>query len=849
MDLLQISFAGGVLILVTIVLRALTLHRLPKGTFLALWLLAAARLLLPFSIPSPASVYTLAERMPLQAEAPAPAPSLSAAPLAPGTAPTAPVPAPLPASQGGTAADVWGWVWLAGLLVCGTGFLLSYLRCRRTFRAALPVEDEGLQAWLDERPLRRRVALRQSDRTDTPLTYGLVHPVILLPKSWAEETGLPFVLEHELTHIRRLDALWKPVLAFTACVHWFNPLAWCMLVLANRDMELRCDETVVRRFGVGSRSEYALALISLEEKKSGLGPFASAFGRNAIEERITAIMKIRKRSLAAILAAAVVVCCVGVGFATSAKAEEEPDLREYLTVIPGGTGGRYTEEESRQLFSLWFQGYEDMTVADYREKMRAERGGGALMELIERYSLDEAAYQLPAGREADALAAFNDYFFHVYEPLTADAWQTWDFDGFGSDGSEYCFRLTVLDGEKLTVGEYEAVRREAETILRKPIEDFADAAAVNRLSTPALQVELGYYTQPFLDDPDALLHAQFSDAAASQWDRLLSPYVPFGLTYRFDDPDHDGNGLTMWFEGKEVRGIMDEQEGVWITEHTGSGYPDGAVELYTVYTDGVLSGLRTATAEEQAAWDQSREQTSAQAALERQSHYPEGDGTRSIIPLGVAIVSVEGRPYPQATLEDYDALLTLRTEGYETMSLEAFNRRLLDWANENTGAWERICCDVGCSDFPRELTTDARTFASVTCCFSGTENGEKVRALYTGRPESDCGFSAILPQRLAQDEKGRTTAWCDLYYVLSYRVTDPSAATVAERDACVSGMMAAIEGFWQNTDFDTLLGMTKADVAAQLDLLATENSTGHVRINPVRAESLHFEAADERGID
>ena len=78
---------------------------------------------------------------------------------------------------------------------------------------------------------------------------------------------MAYVLEHELVHIRRLDALWKPLLALTACVHWFNPLAWAMYVLANRDMELRCDEAVIRRFGADSRSAYALALLSMEENR------------------------------------------------------------------------------------------------------------------------------------------------------------------------------------------------------------------------------------------------------------------------------------------------------------------------------------------------------------------------------------------------------------------------------------------------------------------------------------------------------------------------------------------------------------------------------------------------------
>ena len=84
-------------------------------------------------------------------------------------------------------------------------------------------------------------------------------------------TALRYVLEHEFVHIRRFDALWKLLLLAAACAHWFNPLVWVMYVLANRDLELSCDETVVRRFG-GARASYARVLIGMEAEKSGFAP-------------------------------------------------------------------------------------------------------------------------------------------------------------------------------------------------------------------------------------------------------------------------------------------------------------------------------------------------------------------------------------------------------------------------------------------------------------------------------------------------------------------------------------------------------------------------------------------------
>ena len=832
------SFSGGVLILAVIVLRSLALNRLPKGTFLALWAVAALRLMVPFSISSPVSVYTLAARMTVAESTMAPFPEASR-----------PAPALAPASSGALSAarnvpdlpDVsvntgfWGWSWLAGAGLCAGAFLFSYLRCWREFRTALPAEEPFPLDWLAVQRLRRRVSLRWSDKVDAPLTYGLLRPVILLPKAGTE---VPlYALEHEMVHIRRLDALWKPLLALTACVHWFNPLVWCMFVLANRDMELRCDEVVVRRLGLDKRNDYALTLISMEEGRSGLEPFASAFSKNAIEERIRAIMKIKKRSLAAILAAVVLVCCMGVGFATSAKEK---------TPCPKAPDGTFTKAELDRLASLWFEGYEDMTVAKYQQKMWAQRDTPEDIALIERYGQSNAVdgyYDNP--EEVTPSRAFHDYFHYVYEPLTSEWWQERYFSGLEAardNGGrvvfiEYTYCLQIRDPNRLTVGEYQqvfaGVKAGVKALLwTEPAGDDFEALS-QRLSTDHLTVvvEAGLPVRTDTDDAsdtDAAFYAQTSAEIAGQWDALLSPYAPFGLTWEFNDPDHDGNGLTMWFDGREVCGIMDPQEGTWITEHAGNGFSDGAVELYTVYTAGKLSGLRLATAKEQAEFDESRK--------------------KSTIFLGVATLRdpEEQREFPQATREDYDAFLTLRTEGYAGQTLKVFNQRLLDWANENNDAWDRINCDVIWNDCGVDLTPEEWTFVSRTCLCSGTENGQMIRALYTGGPEEDPGWARNLPEKFEED--GIRTAWCNLYYDISYHITDRTAVTVSERDACVSGMQTAIERFWQETELDALLDMTEEDIVAQFNIWARANSTDGVRFAPITGDNIHFESADERRV-
>lgn len=133
--------------------------------------------------------------------------------------------------------------------------------------------------WLRQHPLRRKIAIRQSDRISSPLSFGVLRPVILLPKKtdWTDEEALRYVLEHEFVHIRRFDSVGKLLLIAAACVHWFNPLVWAMYVLANRDLELSCDETVLRRFGGDVRGAYARVLIRMEERRRGVQPPVQLF--------------------------------------------------------------------------------------------------------------------------------------------------------------------------------------------------------------------------------------------------------------------------------------------------------------------------------------------------------------------------------------------------------------------------------------------------------------------------------------------------------------------------------------------------------------------------------------------
>ena len=321
MSLIQMSFSGAVMILAVIAVRTLALNRLPKKIFVLLWAVVLMRLLIPFSIPSVLSAYSFVERNETIQE-----------PLA-----NTPVNYMLPRTTEGqinmntvttqsSQSNESGFpirqvVWIAGMILCAAFFIVSYLRCYFEFRTSLPVRNEFAAKWLEEHPLRRSVQIRQSDRISAPLTYGIFKPVILMPKKtdWENRQQLQYVLLHEYMHIRHFDMVWKLIAAAALCVHWFNPAVWAMYILFNRDIELYCDESVVRQFGDDSKVSYAKALITMEEKRRGLPSLSNNFSKNAIEKRIIAIMKTRKKTAWAIIGGAVILVAVIVLFATSAE--------------------------------------------------------------------------------------------------------------------------------------------------------------------------------------------------------------------------------------------------------------------------------------------------------------------------------------------------------------------------------------------------------------------------------------------------------------------------------------------------------------------------------------------------
>ena len=237
MNIIQMSISAAILILAIVVIRALVIHKLPKKTFLVLWSVVLIRLMVPFSIPAVFGTNAIVDRMAelftgkpnTQIVSSNRSNQIADNSLLPNTnsdvlsgTNTADTLVPTATPKDEPQMSPVLAIWIIGMMVCALFFVATHLRCRREYKAALPVENGFVEEWLLRNKTSRLVQIKQSDRITVPMTYGISKPIILFPKTtdWRDEAQIRYVLTHELTHIKRLDILTKWLLAAALCAHW-----------------------------------------------------------------------------------------------------------------------------------------------------------------------------------------------------------------------------------------------------------------------------------------------------------------------------------------------------------------------------------------------------------------------------------------------------------------------------------------------------------------------------------------------------------------------------------------------------------------------------------------------------
>ena len=281
-------FSGSAMILLVLALRLFLKKHLPRGIFPTLWCAAAVRLLLPITIPTHLSVWNL-----LHTPATAQANGVISDVLTP-------FPSLATNSITESAADAAGirpmlLVWLVCAILLAAYFVIGYACMVRRFRGTRLAPQPSIDALLDRFRFSRDPRICMSNSHRAPLTFGVFRPTVLLPEDLpVGDAQFQLILAHELAHIRRKDCLRKLLLTVCLCLYWWNPLVWLMVWLANRDMELACDEAVLRALGPDCRKAYALTLLDMAQRNPKSAPLCSGFAKSSAEERIRAILSFKR---------------------------------------------------------------------------------------------------------------------------------------------------------------------------------------------------------------------------------------------------------------------------------------------------------------------------------------------------------------------------------------------------------------------------------------------------------------------------------------------------------------------------------------------------------------------------
>ena len=306
MSLLQMSVAAGLLIVVIIALRAMLLNQLPKKTFLILWAVVILRLVLPISFESSMAFGSFLWQPPVDGVIRETLGPTHPTEWLPFTQQMPAVGNAIPESSGERPTlvaevhlfDGWMTLYLLGVALSISGFVTIYWTSHRKIRRSIPLAHQQILGDSLLNDFKRPLQICVSDEIISPLTTGVLKPKIVLPKDFTfmSEDDQFAILTHELYHIKRFDAGWKIIVIAVLCLHWFNPLVWLMCFFINRDLELTCDEAVIKKLGTTKKKSYAHALVNRVEKQGQLIPFYSGFAKHAVKERIESIMKMKKLS-------------------------------------------------------------------------------------------------------------------------------------------------------------------------------------------------------------------------------------------------------------------------------------------------------------------------------------------------------------------------------------------------------------------------------------------------------------------------------------------------------------------------------------------------------------------------
>ena len=341
LKIINMSISASWLVLAVLILR-FVLKKAPKWINVLLWGIVAIRLICPFSFESTLSLIPSAETIPLNIGMDT-TPTINSGISAINNA-VNPIIGQSNTPMAGASVNllqitigIYEYIWIFGMIALALYTAISYWRLRRKVDTAVRYKDN----------------IFQSENVSFPFVLGIIKPRIYLPFKMNGQY-LEYVVAHEQAHICRKDHWWKPLGFLLLMIHWFNPLMWLAYVLLCRDIELACDEKVIKELGNEQRGDYTQALVACSVNRRMIAACPLTFGEVGVKERVKSVMNYKKPALWVIIIAVIVCVGVAVCFLTNPK-QDSYTLR---IVVPAGSQEEfvYTDKEVsaiRNSIKIW----------------------------------------------------------------------------------------------------------------------------------------------------------------------------------------------------------------------------------------------------------------------------------------------------------------------------------------------------------------------------------------------------------------------------------------------------------------------------------------------------------------
>ena len=341
LKIINMSISASWLVLAVLILR-FVLKKAPKWINVLLWGIVAIRLICPFFFESTLSLIPSAETIPLNIGMDT-TPTINSGISAINNA-VNPIISQSNTPMAGASVNllqitigIYEYIWIFGMIALALYTAISYWRLRRKVDTAVRYKDN----------------IFQSENVSFPFVLGIIKPRIYLPFKMNGQY-LEYVVAHEQAHICRKDHWWKPLGFLLLMIHWFNPLMWLAYVLLCRDIELACDEKVIKELGNEQRGDYTQALVACSVNRRMIAACPLAFGEVSVKERVKSVMNYKKPAFWVIIISVIVCVGVAVCFLTNPK-QDSYTLR---IVVPAGSQEKfvYTDEEVstiRNSIKIW----------------------------------------------------------------------------------------------------------------------------------------------------------------------------------------------------------------------------------------------------------------------------------------------------------------------------------------------------------------------------------------------------------------------------------------------------------------------------------------------------------------